>query len=63
VDHFVTVPADRFQVLNPVGTTMGPVLAVMNLQPTNPAAPRTPPAVLLDGFERMYLIDPADQDL
>jgi hypothetical protein len=63
MDQLVAVPAHGLEVFHSVGASMGPVLAVMNLQTPGPAAPRTPPAVLLEHFERMNRVDLAHQDL
>jgi hypothetical protein len=63
VDQLVAVPTNRLQILNSMSASMGPVFAVMDLEPPSPAAARTSPAVLLECFERMNRVDLAHQDL
>ena len=63
MDELMTIPADRFQVLNAVRSAMGAVLAVMNLQMTARAAPRAAPTVLLHGLTAMDEIDTIYQRL
>jgi hypothetical protein len=47
MNQLVTIPADGLQILNAVGSAMGSVFAMMNLQVTARATPGAAPAILL----------------
>jgi hypothetical protein len=57
MDELMTIPADRFQVLNAVRSAVRPVLAVVNLQVTARAAPCASPTMLLHGFAAVDEVD------
>ena len=63
VDQLVAVPAHRLQVLDPVGSAMRPVPAMVNLETPEATTPGASPIIQPEHFERVKPVDLSHQNL